>query len=233
MSLRRTFILAFAAVAAVVAALVGVASYVATAHNLTSQVDESLAEAADTLAAGGALGLPPSGPGPDGMRLAPPTREERGRGPNGHGDGPGGPRVVVQAAQRLTPDGTSIQVAGPALPVDVTDRALAADARAGQQRIQDVPVGPDTYRVLTRSTGSGAVMVGRDVDELDLLTSQLAIQIGGIGLAVLGAAALAGWLLARRITRRLLRLTEAAEEVSATGRLDVVMPDPAVTRWAA
>jgi two-component system sensor histidine kinase MprB len=69
-------------------------------------------------------------------------------------------------------------------------------------------------------------MVGRDVDELDAISAQLAVQVGGIGLGVLAAAAAAGWLLARRITSRLERLTEAAEEVGVTGRLDVAMPEP-------
>jgi two-component system sensor histidine kinase MprB len=41
---------------------------------------------------------------------------------------------------------------------------------------------------------------------------------------VVVAAALAGWWLARRITRRLLLLTDAAEQVSATGRLDIAVP---------
>ena len=42
-------------------------------------------------------------------------------------------------------------------------------------------------------------------------------------LVLLGAAA-AGWLIALRITRRLVRLTGLAEEVSASGRLDVAVP---------
>jgi two-component system sensor histidine kinase MprB len=215
-SLRRTFVLAFALVAAVVAALVGVASYVATAHSLNSQVDESLAAAVESVAAGGSAGILPVQPSPAG-----PDEGEHGRG---HG-GPGG-RLVVQAAQRLAADATVTPVSGAALPVDDADRALAAGAQAGVTRSRDVVIGPDTYRVLTRSTGTGAVMVGRDIDELEVITAELAVQVGGIGLGVLAAAAAAGWLLARRITRRLERLTEAAEEVGATGRLDVAMPEP-------
>jgi two-component system sensor histidine kinase MprB len=214
-SLRRTFVLAFAMVAAVVAALVGAASYLATTHNLNSQVDESLAAAAESVAAGGSAGILPALPPPG----FPDGDHGRGRG------GPGG-RLVVQSVQRLAADATPTPLVGAVLPVDDGDRALAAGKQAGLTRLHEVVIGPDTYRALTLSTGSGAVMVGRDIDELDAITARLAVQVGGIGLGVVAAAAAAGWLLSRRITRRLERLTEAAEEVGATGRLDVAMPEP-------
>jgi two-component system sensor histidine kinase MprB len=41
---------------------------------------------------------------------------------------------------------------------------------------------------------------------------------------VIIAAALAGWLIGRQVTRRLVRLTEAADDVAVTGRLDVEVP---------
>jgi hypothetical protein len=50
--LRRVFILAFAAVAVVAAALVCAMSFAATAHNLNSEVDPSTAQAAATIASG-------------------------------------------------------------------------------------------------------------------------------------------------------------------------------------
>ncbi len=55
-------------------------------------------------------------------------------------------------------------------------------------------------------------------------------QIAGVSLAVLLAAAAAGWLLARRITRRLVRLTRVAEEVSADGRGTARSPWRGATR---
>ncbi|MDW4910211.1 histidine kinase dimerization/phospho-acceptor domain-containing protein [Streptomyces sp. ADMS] len=48
----------------------------------------------------------------------------------------------------------------------------------------------------------------------------MARQIAGASLTVMLAAAGAGWLLARRITRRLERLAGVAEEVSAGDRFD-------------
>jgi two-component system sensor histidine kinase MprB len=52
----------------------------------------------------------------------------------------------------------------------------------------------------------------------------MANQITGVSIAVLLAAAGAGWLLARRITRRLVRLAGIAEEVSVHGRVDQEVP---------
>ena len=52
----------------------------------------------------------------------------------------------------------------------------------------------------------------------------LAFTIAVVGLLVLLIAAVAGWLVARQITRRLLGLTEVAERVSSTGDLDVPIP---------
>ncbi|MFC4950766.1 HAMP domain-containing sensor histidine kinase [Pseudonocardia sp. GCM10023141] len=207
MSLRRTFIVAFAAVAVVVAALVGAASFAATAHNLTSEVDDSLTQAAATLAAGGTLeqGLPDLG-----------DQHDRG--------GRGGFHPPVQSVQLLTPAGAATVVTGTALPVTADDLTMATAGTPGVRILQDRTIGPDDYRVLTLSTGTGAIMVCRDIDVLNQILADLAMQIGGIGLGVVVAAALAGWWLARRLTHRLLRLTDAAEQVSATGRLDVAMP---------
>jgi two-component system, OmpR family, sensor histidine kinase MprB len=52
----------------------------------------------------------------------------------------------------------------------------------------------------------------------------MANQIAGISLAVLIVAAALGWLLAWRITRRLVRLAGVAEEISEHGRLDHEVP---------
>ena len=44
-----------------------------------------------------------------------------------------------------------------------------------------------------------------------------------VALVIIGAAFL-GWLIGRQVTRRLVRLTQAADDVAATGRLDVEVP---------
>ena len=200
MTLRRMFVVAFAAVAAAVAALVGALSWDVTATNLSVEIDQSLVSAVTTVQNGGSLPPPDTG---------------RGRS-----------LIIVQAAQRLAPDGTVTVLLGSALPVDATDRALAAGGRSGQTRYRTESIGRSTYRVLTQSTGSGAVMAARSLDVTDHVLADLAVEIAASGLAVLAVAAAAGWLIARRITRRLLQLTEAAERISATGRLDTPMGTP-------
>jgi two-component system sensor histidine kinase MprB len=66
--------------------------------------------------------------------------------------------------------------------------------------------------------------VARALTERDEVLTRLAGSILVIAVAVTALAGLAGVFLARRLTRRLVRLTAAAEEVTATGRLDVDVP---------
>jgi two-component system sensor histidine kinase MprB len=227
-SLRHTFAIAFAAVAAIVAVLVGTASYVATTRNLRAEVDRALAQAADTVAVGGAPGLSDgsSDPGPDGGEPGGRPDGQGGSGPDGD-PGPGGRdgfRPAVQFAQLVSPQGVVTVVSGAPRPVEAPDLALAAEGRPGVRVLLDRRVGRDTYRVLLQSTGRGAVVVGRDTRDLDRVLVDLAMQTTMLGVGVLAVSALAGWWLARRITRRLLRLTDAAEQVGATGRFDLAMP---------
>ena len=63
-----------------------------------------------------------------------------------------------------------------------------------------------------------------DVDQTRRVLGGTANQIAAVSLAVLLAAAAAGWLLARRITRRLVALAGVAEEVSVSGVVDRQVP---------
>jgi two-component system sensor histidine kinase MprB len=71
--------------------------------------------------------------------------------------------------------------------------------------------------------GRGALQVAVDVDETRRVLGGVAARVAAASVAVLVAAA-AGWLLARRITRRLVRLAGVAEEVSVSGRVDHEVP---------
>lgn len=206
MTLRRTFIVVFAAIAVAVAALVGALSYDVTARNLNIQVDQSLATAATALQGGANLAAQP------GIDPAPMDDDRGHRGRS---------LLLVQTAQRLAPDGKVTVLLGAQLPVDAADQALAVADRPGLNIYRVETVGGTTYRVLTASIGNGAVMVARDLGETDHVLGELALEITAAGLAVLVVAATAGWLIARRMTSRLLRLTETAELVSATGHLDI------------
>ena len=210
MSLRTKFAVAFAAVAAAVAILVGVTSYQTASQRIGHEVDRSLLHTAEEIAAGATQVVAPS-----------PVNGVR-PGDVGHDDG------HLMVAQAVMPDGTVIPIGGRPvqLPLSTADRALAAAGAPGNQGYQNVTLGPDDYRVLTVAlgNGNGALQVAIDVDETQRNLYTLATLIAGASAIVLLAAAGAGWLIARQITRRLVRLTTLAEQVSSTGRLDVEVP---------
>ncbi len=208
MTVRRKFVIAFASIAFAVAAVVGIISYSITRHSLSDEIDRSLVSAAGTFAAGGTLSADA------------PMEDGRGGGrPGGHDE------AIVQAAQKVSADGSVQVLLGSALPVDTTALPLAR-AYAGVQTFRTVTVGtadPQTYRILYYSIGEGAgvIQVARDLDETQAILGDLALNTVWIGLAVVIAAAGVGWVVARQITRRLTALTAAAERVSSTGYLDL------------
>jgi two-component system sensor histidine kinase MprB len=215
-SLRARFALAFALVSAVVAGLVGVLSYHAVADRTTQANDTTLTAATTALAAGqtGVLGSadPPAGDGDDGGGGPP-------RGGGGRPDDPA--RFQMLVGRRIAPDGTVTVLGGRPVVLPVTDaaRALAGAPVAGRTDTTEVTGGRDDYRVLTTSLGggTGALQVAMDVDLSNRLVQGMANEITVVSLIVLVVAAAAGWLLAGRITRRLVRLTGLAEQVSARG----------------
>jgi two-component system sensor histidine kinase MprB len=220
MSLRSRFALAFALVGAVVAGLVGVLSYHAASERITQEIDNSLTSVTTAVANGQDEVLASSvdaGPGRD-----------RGTGPGqGRRDGSDehGAQLVGQA---VAPDGTATHIGGlpVVLPVPDVARALAATGTPGRTVITEVVVGRDTYRerITALGGGRGALQVAIDVDDTQRVLGGMANQIAGVSFAVLLAAAAAGWLLARRITRRLVRLAAIAEEVSLDGRAQHEVP---------
>lgn len=191
MSLRTRLAVSFAAIATLVAALMGVLGYQATANQLEREVDQSLLSQRGR---------------PD------PDHDERGPG--------------TQAMTLLNASGEVVRSEGGVqLPVNEQDkRAAGSDKSVVLARTQSVNGTP--YRIVTYAPGArqGAVLLGRDWSEsADVLNGlAMVLTICAAGLALL--AAIAGWLLASRITRRLTRLTDTAEQVSATGQLDVEVP---------
>ena len=209
MNLRSKLAIAFAGVGAAAAILVGVFSYQAASQRISAELDRSLLTTSAEVAAGATQVLAPS----------PVTR-----GPDDDDHDEAQPMV----AQAITPDGAVRPVGGRPvhLAVNDDDRALAATGSFGDRRYQDLTVPPDDYRVITVALGGGrgALQLGIDVDESRNVLSALATRITGVSALVLVAAALAGWLLARQITRRLVRLTQATEQVSDGRLADVAVP---------
>jgi two-component system sensor histidine kinase MprB len=123
----------------------------------------------------------------------------------------------------------------PSLPIDPQDRAIAAQQSASRYR--DVTIDGEEYRMITVSLrDGGAVQIAREVSEahdvLDVLRNRLVL----IALAGIALAALAAWLVMRRATRPIERLTETAEHIAATQDLATPIPvrgDDEVGRLAA
>ncbi|WP_326575234.1 HAMP domain-containing histidine kinase [Streptomyces sp. NBC_00481] len=213
MSLRPRFTLAFTAVGALVAVLVGVLSFRAASDRVVDGANRTVrlvalavAEEQDT-----AQALPYAG-----------TRDSDGH--PGTGDEAEQPAIVRAVAT----DGTTTHLGGPdvALPVSDTGRALAASGAAGQEEATMIEVGGDTYCQLTIALGEGrgALQAAIPLEPTRDVLVGIAQEIAGAVLAVVLAAAGAGWLLARRITRPLVRLAGAAEEISADDHADREVP---------
>jgi len=243
-TLSRRLTLWFAAVAVTVSALIGALSYVATARSLDAEALASIDQTARSLAAGevpDALAAPATdrdaGGGADGddspaaspapaASLAPAASPAPAARGSGHGGGPPvGPALLGQV---LDASGVPIGVGGRAavLPVTDDDRRVAASAVPHDKTVRDVTVDGVRYLMLTEALGhgNGAVQVARSRTDHKEVLERLAGSVVVIALVVAAAAAVAGWFLARALTRRLVRLTAAAERVSRTGRLDVAVP---------
>ncbi|MFJ5261690.1 ATP-binding protein [Streptomyces sp. NPDC088387] len=208
-SLRTTFAVSFAAVTAAVTVLVGILSYGAAARlvrvdqqsvfnevvqDLQGEVREQVMDPED---------FSSSAPGHDLVRPA---------------------RTDVQV---LGPDGSVVDKGSPGLPVTDGDREIATAPKAGQLAVhEEVDVGNDVYRIATVALGGGrgAVQVAQEFSDTEDLLRALQQRTLLLMAAVVVGAGLFGWWLARRITRRLVILTGAAEAVARTRRLGIDVP---------
>jgi len=214
-SLRLKIVLALVLLATCATAAVGFSSYVSTRHELNEAIDRSLRDAA---ANPGQL-VRFVGRGPGGL----------GAGPSFGNDGDDGspPRVFDSVlAQIITADGTILRSPqSGALPVDAADLAVANGSDTTSSSPRDVTVGGEAFRMLTVPVqGGGAVQIARSARETERALSVIRERTLLSVALVIAAAAIAGWLIGRQVTRRLVRLTQAADDVASTGRLDVEVP---------
>ena len=206
MRLQTRLALLFGVVVTAAAAVMGALAYAAISQSVSASVDESLLAVSAPLA-----------------RELSDDRMSGGEGMRGRGGDSG----LALPHQTLLPNGTVVVAdsGDVVLPVDAGDLAVARSASPAI-RFSDVTIDARPYRVVAQSDGGarGAVQVGRDVTENVELLATLAWRLAVIGVAVAILAALAGWLLARRSASRLVELTDAAEDVTATGRLEATVP---------
>nr|WP_241480342.1 HAMP domain-containing sensor histidine kinase [Nocardiopsis halotolerans] len=106
------------------------------------------------------------------------------------------------------------------------DLEVAEEAEPGIVDMRQQTIHGQEYRLATVSLGdgAGALQLLQRLSPTELMLDRLATQILWLGLFVALGAAAVGWLVGHRTTGRLVRLTDAAEYVSSTGRLDPVDP---------
>ncbi|MEX1217725.1 MAG: HAMP domain-containing sensor histidine kinase [Acidimicrobiales bacterium] len=212
MTLRAKIAIAMAILTAVTAVIVATTTYVVTDRRVRSEVDQYLNVYVQRY----------QGPESRQAALACLANSDR-RLPQG-----GRPldrdEVEGVAFQCLDRNGESIAASGIAdLPVDARDKEIAEAGRGTQIRTVETETG--TWRVQTVGvTQGGAIQIARDYGETNRVLSSLRLSLFFIVFFASAASALAGWLIARRSTAPLLLLTNAAEEVAITGRLDVDIP---------
>ncbi|MFF4797909.1 ATP-binding protein [Streptomyces sp. NPDC001351] len=208
-SLRTTLAVSFAAVTAAVTVLVGVLSYSAAARLVRVDQEKVFDQVVQDLR--------------DEVRQHRMTTDDFSSTAPGHD--------IVRPArtdvQVLGPDGKVDDPGSPGLPVVSADRSIAAARKAGKLvEHKDVDVDTDVYRIATVSLGSGrgAVQVAQEFSDTEDLLRALQQRTLILMCAVVIAAGLFGWWLARRITRRLILLASAAEDVARTRQLGIEVP---------
>lgn len=196
MGLRWKIALSLATVALIATSAVGLISYRSTSTRLVSEVDRSITQAS--------------------QQMVDQARNDRVRIPNRG-------LLEVYWVRVLGADGSILATSFPdEVPVDTA----AADVIGQPQQIDRETITYDgtAVRVHTIGLPNGAVQIGRSLDEVDSVLTDLRRRTLLLVALVSMAAALLGWLIAGTVAAPLSRLTKAAEDVGSSGRLDVEVP---------
>jgi two-component system sensor histidine kinase MprB len=212
MTLRARIAIAMAVLTGATAIFVAVTTYVATDQRVRSEVDQSLKTTARRF-------QDPGGRQAAALCGTTPTARTRTRTPELNNEFDEGMQI-----QCVTPKGEFGSGTGSVLlPINDRDKRIAATGVGSQTRT--VRVGNKVFRVETVGVEpNGAVQIARDYGETNRVLASLRLWLVIIVVLAAAASALAGWLIARRATKPLEQLTDAAEEVANTGRLDVDVP---------
>ncbi|MFG2607233.1 ATP-binding protein [Streptomyces sp. NPDC048514] len=208
-SLRTTFAVSFAAVTAAVTILVGILSYGSAARLVRVDQQSVFTQVVQDVQ--------------DEVRQHAMVPEDFSSSRPGH-DLVRPARTDVQV---LGARGQIVDHGSPVLPVTSHDRAMAVARTAGEvAQHKDVRVDEDLFRIATVSLGDGrgAVQVAQEFSDTEDLLRALQQRTLILMAAVVVGAGLFGWWLARRITRRLVILTSAAENVARTRQLGIQVP---------
>ncbi len=208
MSLKWRIALALAAVAGVIGALSTLGSYVATSSQVRKGVDDALVARAEALLLPGLRG------------------QDRGRFPGPRAACPLGNNLLgTSVAQLAETDGSVISCldSGVELPVDDSDLELVG--RVGRYRLRTVDVDGVEYRMISVGwDDERIVQFGRSLVEANDVVGGLGRRLFALAATGIVAAALAGWLIARRIVRPVIELRDAAEGIARTQDLSTPIP---------
>ncbi|MDS1269881.1 HAMP domain-containing sensor histidine kinase [Lipingzhangella sp. LS1_29] len=216
LSLRTKVAMAFLVIAALVAAAVGALAYQSASLLIRADAEQRFADvvdqAADNLRAGRGIALwfedtPP-----------PATSENFD--------------VLSQeelSVQVLHPDGrvlTRPDSPRAVLPPTAAELELARSADAGAVELREVDHAGERFRTATLALGggNGALQLAQAISPTEQLLRSLRTQMLVVGGAIALVAGAVGWFVGWRLTRRLARLTAAAEHISATGKLEPMAP---------
>lgn len=106
----------------------------------------------------------------------------------------------------------------------VTESVLSVIGRPRSTVWATTSAGGERYRVYTIGAQNGAVQIARGLDEVDAVLDDVRRRTVILVVVVSLAAAALGWLIAGTVTAPVRRLTQAAEDVGTSGRLDVEVP---------
>lgn len=212
MTLRARIAIAMAVLTGATAIFVAVTTYVATDQRVRSEVDQSLKTTARRF-------QDPGGRQAAALCGATPTARTRSRTPELNNEFDEGIQIQCVNLRGEFGFGTGSVL----LPINDRDKRIAASGVGSQTRT--VRVGNKVFRVETVGLDpNGAVQVARDYGETNRVLASLRLWLVIIVVLAAAASALVGWLIARKATKPLEQLTDAAEEVATTGRLDVDVP---------
>ncbi len=109
-------------------------------------------------------------------------------------------------------------------PIPVEGPALAVLGIGGAVARETVETGDQRVRLHTIGLPNGALQIARSLEETDRVLDDVRRRTVLLVVLVSIGAAAVGWLIAGGVVRPLRRLTSAAEEVGASGQLDVDVP---------
>jgi len=115
-------------------------------------------------------------------------------------------------------------VGGLVLPIDETDRSIAAGIGPGRSLRTVVQEGETSRMITVARPAGGAVQVSRDLSESLAALGDLRSRLIGFGIVGAVTAAIAGWFVASTLTRPLEKLRVAAGQIADSKELDEPIP---------